>query len=143
MMAHTRGNVRRTDNLFQHLLAPATAVNVVAFRLLGLLPGSVVLQGKYEVRAVAFRPLTTCMPGATFDGNLEDSPVSEAVTMRCATFFWPWHASSVRRGPSSACRQLSLVKETGESPPPDHFSYSSCSCLCSNQHSWGEVSMRV
>jgi len=41
----------RTDALFQHVLKPDVAVNVVHFRLFGLLPGAAVLRGRWSVPA--------------------------------------------------------------------------------------------
>ncbi len=38
----------RTDALFQHLLDGGVAVNVIQFRLLGLLPGSAILKGDWK-----------------------------------------------------------------------------------------------
>lgn len=40
--------VFRTENLFQHVLACGIAVNVVQFRLLGLLPGQAILRGAWK-----------------------------------------------------------------------------------------------
>ncbi|CAN0581604.1 unnamed protein product, partial [Ectocarpus sp. 12 AP-2014] len=51
-----RGRVGRTlfrqatEEMFQHLLEPATAVNMVVFRAFGLLTGCVTLRGDFEVR---------------------------------------------------------------------------------------------
>lgn len=36
--------------MFQNLVAPATAVNMVVFRAFGLFPGCVSLRGEFEVR---------------------------------------------------------------------------------------------
>ena len=41
----------QSDALFQHVLAEGDAVNVIQFRLLGLLPGSAVLRGRWAVAA--------------------------------------------------------------------------------------------
>ena len=41
--------VFRTDALFQHVLLPDVAVNVIQFKLLGLIPGAAVLKGRWSV----------------------------------------------------------------------------------------------
>lgn len=43
----------RTKELFQHLVEPATAVNMVVFRAFGLLKGCVTLRGDFEVQTFA------------------------------------------------------------------------------------------
>lgn len=42
----------RTDAMFQHLLQPATAVNMIVFRAFGIVRGCVTLRGEFEVRVV-------------------------------------------------------------------------------------------
>ena len=39
----------RTDEMFQHLLEPATAVNMIVFKAFGILKGCVTLRGDFEV----------------------------------------------------------------------------------------------
>ena len=41
----------RTDALFQHVLAPDVAVNVIQFRLIGLIPGQAILKGAWAIAA--------------------------------------------------------------------------------------------
>lgn len=43
------GLTNRTEDMFQHLITPSTAINMVAFRVFGLFPGCVTLRGAYEV----------------------------------------------------------------------------------------------
>lgn len=45
-------DLSRTDEMFQHLLEPATAVNMIVFRAFGLFRGCVTLRGEFEVRVV-------------------------------------------------------------------------------------------
>lgn len=40
----------RTEEMFQHLVKPDTAVNMIVFRACGLLTGCVTLRGEFEVR---------------------------------------------------------------------------------------------
>ena len=45
--------------MFQHLLEPATAVNMIVFRAFGILKGCVTLRGEFEVRAMWWRHTDT------------------------------------------------------------------------------------
>lgn len=48
--------------MFQHLVAPSTAVNMIVFRAFGLLYGCVTLRGDFEVRKGPCHVTKLCRP---------------------------------------------------------------------------------
>lgn len=54
LRAHAR-RLSRTDEMFQHLLEPKTAVNMIVFKAFGILKGCVTLRGEFEVRVIDVR----------------------------------------------------------------------------------------